>query len=220
MAKRDFPQTLIPPGINDERSRSFLKLFSAMAEEFDFSSLLMRNSSEMKDDVLELAVHDFSLDEFIGPDGVPPIVARRLIDRAWELHEKQGRDEGVVAGQNVLGSSVAIEHWWQQDPKGPHDTQKVTIFFDEPLFEDSQLGDEKYRQAALKVIDATKRWSQDTALRFGTQTEVTHYLGVISSSAARYVAMLPADDPAPIPSKQFIAAASSAGGVFTAGFEV
>lgn len=220
MVKRDFPQTLIPPGINDERSRSLLKLFSAMAEEFDFSSLLMRNSSEMRDDVLELAVHDFSLDEFIGPDGVPPIVARRLIDRAWELHEKQGRDEGVIAGQDVLGSAVSIEHWWQQEPKGPHDTQKVTVFFDEPLFEDSQLGDEKYRQAAQKFIDATKRWSQDTATRFGVQTSSTNYLGVISSTGGRYVAMLPVDDPAPIPSEQFVAVASASGGIYQASLEV
>ena len=77
MAKRVFPESLIPPGINDERTRALLGAFEAMAGEFDFTRLLMRNASEIPDEALEIAIHDFSLAEFIAADGLPPPV------RAW-----------------------------------------------------------------------------------------------------------------------------------------
>lgn len=164
MAKRSFPESLIPPGINDERSRSLLKAFEAMANEFDFSRLLMRNSSEIEDEALSLAVHDFSLDEFIGDDGLPAPLVRKLIDRAWELHELQGLDAGVELAQSLFGIRADIRHWWQEEPRGHHDTHTITLSLgdgDEPP--GVPLGPE-VQKTALRTIDVTKRYSQGSSI--------------------------------------------------------
>lgn len=219
-ARRTPDHKLIPPGINDERTRALLGAFMHAASQFDFSKLLMRTGSEIPDDMLELAVHDFSLSEFVGPDGVPAEAARRLIDNAWDLHEQQGTDAGVHLALSMLGCAGDITHWWQTDPEGPHDTHDIAVFFEDVLFTDSALGDEKYRTAGEYVIDTAKRWSQETALRFGVQTRAEFYLGVIDAQGGRYVAQLPADDLPPVPSISYAGANCLFGGTFTAQLEV
>ena len=165
---RSFSHKLIPPGINDERTRALVDAFAHAASEFDFTKLLMRNSAEILDDMLELAIHDYSLSEFIGPDGLPTDIVRGLIDRAWMLHEKQGTDEGVMLGQSLIGYSPVIKHWWQEEPKGLHDTHKMTVYVTRQHFDDEpDLLNAKAQRAALKMNDATKRWSQDTDLHLG-----------------------------------------------------
>jgi len=172
MTERSFLPKMIPPGIHDERSVAMLGLFAAMAEEFDFSNLLMRNSSEMPDEALELAVHDYSLTEFIGADGVPAKLAGKFVDGAWNLHEKQGTDEGVILGQNLLGIGAEITHWWQKTPRGHHNTHTVTLNLgdvDEPPVEPLSL---EVQQTAAKTVEATKRYSQDTELVWRTRARM------------------------------------------------
>ena len=152
-------------------------LFSAMAEEFDFDKLLMRNSSEIPNEALELAVHDMSLTEFIGSDGVPAPLARKLIDQAWPLHEKQGTDEGVKLGQNLLGIGVEITHWWQQEPRAPHDTHTIALNLgDADTPPEVPLGLE-VQKTALKTVEATKRYSQDSSIVWKSVTRANIRLG-------------------------------------------
>ncbi|SDQ17110.1 phage tail protein I [Pseudovibrio sp. Tun.PSC04-5.I4] len=166
MADRRFPYTLIPPSINEPRTRALLDAFEAMAAEFDFATLMQRYAEETSTAALPLAVHDRSLDEFIGEDGLPDTLVRKLIDQAWDLHEKKGRDEGVKLAQSLLGIAADIEHWWQQEPEGPHDTYQITLRLgdlDDPPDEPLSL---EVQKTALKAIAATKRYSQDTSTRW------------------------------------------------------
>lgn len=193
---RIFPEKLIPPGINDERTRAVLAAFEAMANEFDFRALLMRNSSEIPDEALPLAIHDFSLEEFIPADGLPPRVIGRLIDRAWELHEAQGTDGGVQLGLSLLGIVPEILHWWQQKPQGHHDTHRLTVFVNELLFEgeDAILG-RKTQTAAHTMVDATKRWSQDTDFRTGIRQSDDLGVANAATGSSVQIAQLSADVP-------------------------
>lgn len=215
-----FDRHLIPPGINDERTRAIMDAFSHAASLFDFSKLLMRNSSEIPDNMLELAIHDFSLNEFVPPDGLPVEAARRLIDAAWPLHEKQGTDEGVHLGQSLLGTTVTIEHWWQMEPEGAHDTQKVTVWFDGALLEGGTPVDSQHQSMARQMVHATKRWSQDTALGFGINATITNYVGAFSSFGGLFTAAMPNDNPTPKSAIEYVAVVSAFGGTFTAGMEI
>lgn len=215
-----FDRRLIPPGINDERTRALMDAFDHASSLFDFSKLLMRNSSEIPDNMLELAIHDYSLKEFIPPDGLPVDAARRLIDKAWELHEKQGTDEGVQLGQSLLGATASITHWWQLHPKGAHDTQNVTVWFDRLLIDGATVYDQQHQDMARNMVHATKRWSQDTAVGFGVKTATKLHIGAISSYGGRFVAALPGPDPELHEVIEFVAAASVYGGTFKAGMEI
>ena len=216
MDARKADYRLIPPGIQDERSRAILDAFIHGANQFDFSKLLMRNSAEIPDDMLSLAIHDFSLSEFIGPDGIPVDAARRLIDQAWTLHEKQGTDEGMKLGQSLLGTTMTITHWWQENPEAAHDTQKVTVWFEGLLVDGGTIADAKHQKMVLQLIDVTKRWSQDTAVSFGVRSNVSLYMGAIGMHGARYTAALPADDLEADPVSVYVAAFGLAGGFYQA----
>ncbi|WP_321448405.1 phage tail protein [uncultured Cohaesibacter sp.] len=173
--KRGIPLKAIPPGINDDRTRTFVRAFNAMADRLDFTSLLMRTGDETSDEALPLAAHDRSLEEFLPPDGLPPEATRRLIDSAWELHERKGTDGGVILGQSLLGIQPHITQWYEQEPVGHHDTHQVTVYVNEHLYADeAMLLNEKIQRASLKMIDATKRWSQESsfALGVGLETEI------------------------------------------------
>ncbi|AEV36799.1 hypothetical protein PSE_2289 [Pseudovibrio sp. FO-BEG1] len=185
MTDRRFPHTLISSSINEQRSRAFLDAFEAMAAEFDFSVLMQRDSSEISTEALPLAIHDRSLEKFIGEDGLPEEAVRRLIDQVWELHEEKGTDDGVALGLSLIGIRPHFEHWWQQEPEGPHDTHNLTVYANEHLFEDEAvLLNEKVQRAALTMVDATKRWSQDTNFELGAEFESTLNLGIAGRSNA------------------------------------
>ncbi|KZL24269.1 phage tail protein [Pseudovibrio sp. WM33] len=185
MSERRFPHTLISSSINEERSRAFLDALEAMVAEFDFSVLMQRNSDEISTEALPLAIHDRSLEEFIAEDGLPEEAVRRLIDEVWKLHEDKGTDDGVALGLSLIGIRPHFEHWWQQEPEGPHDTHKLTVYANEHLFEDEVvLLNEKVQRAALTMVDATKRWSQDTSFELGAEFESTLNLGLAGRSNA------------------------------------
>jgi phage tail P2-like protein len=217
---RKFSHKLIPPGINDQRTRSLLDAFCFAASQLDFSSLLMRNASEIPDDMLELALHDFSLAEFVSPSGLPVEAARRLIDQSWPLHEKKGTDDGMRLGLSLLGTRLEIKHWWQEQPPAAHDTQKVTVWFSDQLFEDSTIADGEHQSVAWQIVAATKRWSQDTVVSFGVVSLVDLFVGAFAVGAGAFVAALPDDDPvaSPVPVQAGVLALAS--GVYHSFVEV
>lgn len=189
MTSRYFPEKLIPPGINDERSRAVLAAFEAMASEFDFSKLLMRTSSEMPTEVLPLAIAEHSLIEFIDEDGSPEEAVRTLIDTAFPLHERQGTDGGVLEGLEAFGLKADIVQWYELDPVGPHDTHTITVDTSQDIFGDGDIWAEKVNRQIWRVIDAQKRWSQDTALRTMAGSEGALYGAAFPMTHITCVAM-------------------------------
>ena len=170
MMGRRFDDRLIPPGINDARVRYLWGAFDAALTEVELSprTLCMRTSAEMTAEMLPLAVWELSLEEFMPEEGLPERVVRRLIDRAYELHALKGTDEGVKLGLRLLtGLTPDIVHWWQTSPRGHHDTHTITVWVGEAVYGDGIILSEKVQRAALKIIHATKRWSQDTDFRLG-----------------------------------------------------
>ena len=170
MMARRFNDTLIPPGINDARVRYLWGAFDTAVADIDMSAatLCMRTSAEMTADMLPLAVWELSLEEFMPPEGLPEHVVRRLIDRAYDLHALKGTDEGVQLGVRLLtGLTPEIVHWWQMTPRGHHDTHTITVWVSEAVFGDGVILSERVQRAARTIIDATKRWSQDTDFRIG-----------------------------------------------------
>ena len=180
--KRGIPLKAIPPGINDDRTRTFVRAFNAMADRLDFTSLLMRTGDETSDEALPLAAHDRSLEEFLPPDGLPPEAARRLIDSAWELHARKGTDGGVILGQSLLGIQPHITQWYEQEPVGHHDTHEIKVYLQEQLYDDGPILDAKTQRASLRMLEATKRYSQDTSFSIGLSVD-PQTLGLAAATA-------------------------------------
>ena len=183
MARR-FDERLIPPGINDARTRWLWGAFDAAVEQFDFHRLLMRTSAEMTSAMLPVAVWELSLEEFWDPEGLPETIARGMIDRAYELHAKKGTDEGVLLGLELLGYRARIVHWWQMSPRGHHDTHRVEVEVRAPLYPDHEPISERTQAQITRMIDATKRWSQDTWLRLALTTDGPERVAVATVSGA------------------------------------
>ncbi len=187
---RRFDSHLIPPGINDARIRWLWGAFDAALADVELSprSLCMRTSAEMTVEMLPLAVWELSLEEFMPPDGLPEHVVRRLIDHAYDLHALKGTDEGVQLGIRLLtGLTPEITHWWQKSPRGQHDTHTITVWVAEAVFGDGVILSERVQRAAVQIINATKRWSQDTDFRLGAGFPT-------SSALADAAAMMAADN--------------------------
>lgn len=161
-------QRLIPPGIKDERAEAILAAFAHGAARFDFGTLLMRRSDEIPDEALPLAVHERSLDEYIPSYGLPARVVRNLVDGSFDVHARQGTDGGMEFGLELIGVRGRLSHWWQQSPEGQPNTHIVTVYANEHIFADEPVFlNARLQGAALSMVDATKRWSQDTSFRLG-----------------------------------------------------
>ncbi|PHR19303.1 MAG: phage tail protein I [Hoeflea sp.] len=164
------PDQLVSPGVRDDRQITFARMIDGTLREIDLNSFVMTNAQTVDARLLPALVREFSVEEFVSPD-LPENVVRDLIDNRYELHAKKGYVEGVRLGLSLLGISVSWQQWWQQDPMGPHNTHIVTIEIDRLVFEDSEtLLDERLTNAAYRMIDAMKRWSQEIALRLAARS--------------------------------------------------
>lgn len=210
---------LIPPAINDERNRALVGVFGEELADFDRHDLLIQDAQTVHAALLPEMTIARAMTDFVTP-GMREDLLRNLLDRSEEIHALSGTLPGIRRALAAIGLTVTWTQWFEEEPKGPHDTHKAKVFFEQSLADGYEIGDEWHRQAVLKLIDATKRWSQDTAISFGVQASATNHVGVIASTGGRYVAALPAEEPEPIPSKQFIAVTSSVGGTYQASLEV
>ena len=211
---------LVPPGVKDERQDAFAKTLNDMLGTIDIQSLIMSDVWKVDACLLPVLVVEYSMQEFIEP-GLSDDTVRGLLANAYELHEKKGHVDGVRLGLSLLGMTAHWVQWYQQVPKATHDTHVVTVFTDEALF--SPITEEsvnKSHKAATRMINATKRWSQDVALSFGVRSLVDNYVGAVSGVGGRYVAALPADDIPSYPVIEIVSAASLFGGRYTAGMEI
>lgn len=185
MPDRHIPESLIPPGVADARSRAFLALLRRGMAEFDFTKLLMRNAGEMPDEVLELAVHDRSLGEYIPPDGVPREIARRFIDASWDMHATQGTEGGIDLGLDLLNMHARIRQWYDENPPAHHDTFEATIFIDDDVYGEGEALTARSRSLAARMFREMQRHSQDGAIRFGMRGAGSVRAGAHVSSQVR-----------------------------------
>ena len=171
-------QRLIPPGINDERSKAVLGMFAHGAALLDFSKLLMRNAGEMPDEVLPEAIYERSLAEYILPEGYPPATIRKLVDGSFEIHAQQGTEGGITFGLELIGANGRITQWYEEDPVGHHDTFRVDVDLDAPIVNENTADVTKDREAITRMVKSTQRHSQDEAINFGYRTDTPAYAAV------------------------------------------
>lgn len=163
------PLSLVPPGVRDERQMALAQLFGEALAEIDLGKLTMANPLTVDARLLPYMIREFGAQNLIDP-GLPEHVQRRILANIWELKALHGYDAGVKLGLKLLGMVPEITHWHQMDPKGPANTHRITFYVGEQLFQNNEgLFGEREIRAAKRMINATKRWSQDSTYVVGAR---------------------------------------------------
>lgn len=173
------PPTLIPPGVSDQRSRDFVKTLSAFLADFRPSALIIQDAWTAPAALLPIMVIEAGLSEFVSP-GIREDLLRSLIDAAPEIHAMTGTIAGTRRALAAIGVETRWTQWWQETPKAPHDTHKIVLFLADTIIAGAAPLDLPNQQAAARVIDATKRWSQDIAVQYGMRGTARLYAGAAS----------------------------------------
>lgn len=176
------PDALLSSGVRDDRQLAFVRLLDDELSAIDITTFVMTDAYKVDAKLLPYLVREFSLQDFVTPD-LPEIVIRRLIANAHTLHAKQGYVEGTRLGLSMLGLDVDWVQWWQQEPKGAHNTHIVTVEINDYIFTDSEnLLDARLIRAAANMIDVTKRQSQEIAFRLAVTSKSKAYMGTFPMS--------------------------------------
>ncbi len=158
-----------PPQAKDVRGKAFLASINKMLGEQPLPGPHIRDPETCPTEALPALIAESSMEEFIEP-GLPEHVVRRILKNRWELQSGEGTDAGVKLGLKLLGMAVTIEHWWQVEPKRTANTHRLYFFVGENLFPDElSVLNRRTTKAALRMIDATKRWSQESELFVGAK---------------------------------------------------
>lgn len=121
------------------------------------------DSAEIRDQVQDmLRTH---INDIVNAVGLPEARIRALGKEAYWLHSIKGYDGGVKHGLSLLGFRAQIHQWYNEDPIGLPNTHRIDVEIREPLFDDEPAYSEKTERQIWRMINAMKRWSQDTALR-------------------------------------------------------
>lgn len=153
-----------PPAVRDARGQGFLQALDGILGDLPRPGAWFIDPETCPAELLPALIAERSMEEFIAP-GLPEEVQRRILNQAWDLHALKGYDAGVTLGLGLLGMPAEIVQWHETEPMGTPNTHRVTFRIDEQLFE---TGQQFFRQreieAAARMIDATKRWSQGTEM--------------------------------------------------------
>lgn len=161
------PLELIPPGINDQRSRAFVRAFGRLLANFSTSSVLVQNPLTVDARLLPSMIVSLAMTDFV-PAGLNETALRRLLAAAPEIHKWTGTVKGARTALQAIGVKVVWKQWYQQNPKGAHDTHVVTAYVNEQLFDDDEnLLSTRTQKAVLKQLEATQRWSQHIDFQIG-----------------------------------------------------
>ena len=161
------PAPLLPPGVKDDRQAAFLKVFGQALEGINLAALTDVDPLTCDAQLLPYLIREFAAQAFIAPEW-PEHVQRRILKNIWSLKSLHGFDAGVKLGLSLLGMNAVIEHWHQANPKREPNTHDITFYIGEQLFPDDLVFfGPREKEAALRMIDATKRWSQETTVYVG-----------------------------------------------------
>ncbi len=158
-----------PPQAKDVRGEAVIRTLDNFIGDQPVTALSVRDPETCPASALPALIAEMSMEEYIDPS-LPEHVQRRVLKNAWVLHSLKGYDSGVKMGLDLLGMTMQIEHWWQVDPKREPNTHRLIYYIGEDLFpgEPSHLN-QRSTKAALRMIDATKRWSQESELFVGAR---------------------------------------------------
>lgn len=155
---------ITPPQVLDERGRGLLRSLDQIIGDQPIADFYVKAADTCPAEALPALIAEYSMEEFVDPSW-PEIVQRRVLKNAWLLQTLEGRDIGVKLGLSLLGLNAVIEQWWQISPKGPPNTHTVYFDIDEQVFADTrQSFEQRELRAAKRMIEATKRWSQDSKI--------------------------------------------------------
>lgn len=167
MDKPFIPSSIIPPGINDERSRALVSAYSQELEQVELSDLLVNDAMTVDARLLPAMTVARTMTDFTFLD-MREDHLRRLLDDYREIHANSGYIKGVRRALAAFNVTVSWTQWFHEEPKAEPNTHKVVAFVNENLFAgETGLLDAKTQAAILNVIDLTKRWSQDISFSLG-----------------------------------------------------
>ena len=173
---------LVPPGIADIRGRAVASVVARMIDTFEPEDLLVIDYEKVDAKLLPILVRGHSLEDLMF-DGITEEIVRIFCANAGALHARKGGVDGVRFALDLLGFGVDWVNWNDTDPKGPHDTYEAIVYVDRNLFPgETGLINERTQRAALDMIDAMKRWSQEGGLAIGIR-----FKGEVKSGGAMQV---------------------------------
>ncbi len=166
MSKSLIPLSLVPPGVDDDRQRALVQAFGEVLAELDLSKLSVVDPMTVDAKHLPYLIRSFAAQEFIDPN-FPEHVQRRILARIWQLKSLMGYTGGVRLGLELLGMQMGITQWYEKQPMGPPNTHEITFLVGEALFDENAVLGPRTLSAARRMIDVTKRWSQESSVRVG-----------------------------------------------------
>ncbi|KQI69376.1 hypothetical protein AN189_02820 [Loktanella sp. 3ANDIMAR09] len=155
-------RTLVPSSIRDPRQDAFLAAFGATFADFDLTNLVMVDAQTCPVELLPALIVEFSLEEYVTSDLSEQRV-RDIISNAYELHVSKGYDAGVVLALSLVGVTAEIVHWYEDTPVGPPNTHRLVFEADGEFWSDEPIGGPRAFDRIRTLVEASKRFSQDTA---------------------------------------------------------
>jgi len=169
---------ITPPQVMDARGKAVIRALDRVIGDRPISEFYVRAAETCPAAALPALIAEYSMEEFIAP-GLPEIVQRQILKNAWILQSLEGYDVGVKLGLSLLGMTATIIHWHETSPKGPVNTHTVYFDLEGELFEDDgPIVGERSLKAAERMINATKRFSQDTRIVVRARAPGTLYAGL------------------------------------------
>ncbi|MEC5291959.1 phage tail protein [Aurantimonas sp. C2-6-R+9] len=170
---------LVPPGVADARGRAFIRVIGRAIDAGDPNALILTDFSKVDARLLPFFVRGLSLQEFMF-EGITEAIVRNFCANAVPLHEKKGTVAGIAFGLSLIGMKLTFTHWFKRVPPGAPNTYEATAYIDDVLYEDGSSLTPRTRAAALQMIDAMKRWSQEGATRFGIVARAPLHIGAVA----------------------------------------
>jgi len=169
-------ENLITPSINDERSRALIGAFSDELEAIDMNRLLNQNAMTVDEKILPAMAVARAMTDFIVPNMRTELI-RLLLHNYREIHEYSGYIHGTRLALDLLGVRVRWTQWFNEVPIAYHNTHKVHVFLNNTLIEGASPLSPENQQAIVRLIDVTKRFTQDLAVTYGLDSRMEVYAG-------------------------------------------
>lgn len=175
------PPSLIPHGVNDERSRTMIKIASDQFDGFDNHDLLFLDALTVDAKFLPAMAVARTMSDFILP-GMREVHVRRLLDDYRAIHEQTGYVAGTRRALRAIGVEIEWDYWWQDEPKRHHNTHIVRASAEDVIFEDDDnlIGDRTI-DAVRRFIHLTQRWSQDIEFEILLATRTSLHVGAFTT---------------------------------------
>lgn len=184
---------LIPPSVADERGKSFGVIMAEAIADPDFKTLLFERIDQVDASALPFLIREFSIEEFAEPE-MSEAVIRRLLKGSFQLHARKGFVDAVRTGLGFLGVRITSwRQWFEEQPPSAPGTHAITLEIDEAVFEaKGRAITARLQRAISRMIDGTKRYSQDVTVRFSAEAETAVFVGAVTVSR---ISIRPSVDP-------------------------